>query len=206
MFEGSFRESSYRDLYHLHDLSKEQSDDIIHDKALIKKVLLSDHDIIQLLHNTELETDIENEEADVSDYMYKNIYPFLYLPDAQDVNRNFVCFDVEDIGVQDYNNTEKIKQITFWCVSAKDDVKTQFGHERQDMLAYIITSLFNWSNMFGIRIKKIYNSFKVIDNNFYTREIKFQSTQTNNLIHGMPGDYSTHKDFVNEIDNWIENQ
>ena len=52
MLEENFREGSKRDLYNLYDTSKEESDDIIHDKRLIEKVLLSDHDIIKLLHNT----------------------------------------------------------------------------------------------------------------------------------------------------------
>ena len=106
MLEENFREGSKRDLYNLYDTSKEESDDIIHDKRLIEKVLLSDHDIIKLLHNTELEEQIENDEADITDYLYTNIYPFLYLPDAQDTTRNFVCFDVEDIGTIDYLERE----------------------------------------------------------------------------------------------------
>ena len=206
MFEGNFREGSKRDLYNLYDTSKEESDDIIHDKRLIKKVLLSDYDIIKLLHNTDLEKQIENDEADITDYIYKNIFPFLYLPDAQDTVRNFVCFDVDDIGGIDYNNAEKRKQITFWCVSHKDDVKTQYDAERQDLLSYIILSLFNWSTMFGTTIKKVYNTFKIIDNGWYCREIKFQSIETNNLVNGMMGNYNTDKKLINSIDEWIKNQ
>lgn len=206
MFEGNFRQDSKRDLYNLYDLSNEYSDDIIHDKRLIKKVLLSDHDVIKLLHNTQLETQIENEEADATDYLYTNIYPFLYLPDAQDTVRNFVCFDIEDIGGVDYNYAEKRKQITFWCISHKNDVKTEYDAERQDLLGFLILDLFNWTTMFGTTIKKIYNNFQIIDNSWYSREIKFQSIEPNNLVGGMTGNYYSDKAFINRIDDWINNQ
>lgn len=205
MLKEGFRKNSKRNLYNLYDTSNKDSDDIIRDKRLIKKVLLSDHDVIKLLHNTELETRIENEEADLTDYLYTNIYPFLYIPDAQDTVRNFICFEIEDIGELDYNYAEKKKQITFWCVSHIDDAQTEFDAERQDLLGYLILDLFNWTTIFGTTIKKIYNRFRIIDNGWYSREIKFQSTEVNNLVNGMTGNYFTDKAFSNDIENWINN-
>ena len=150
------------------------SDDIIEMKRLIKQKLIADPDILEALH-----TDIDLESPD--EFLDNNIYGFIRIPTTQDTVRNFICFTVDDIEDHRYNSHMKVQQIQFVCICHLDDMKTEFGIDRHDLLGYLVRDVFNFTNDFGTQFKLVYNKESTIDSDYYCRTLKFERDTTNSL-------------------------
>lgn len=150
-------------------------DDICSMKRKIKQRLISDPDILEALHNPEIPLDSPDE------YLDTNIYGFIRIPQTQDTARNFICFIVDDIEQHQGNTHYKIQQIQFTCICHLEEMKTKYGVDRHDLLGYLIRDHFNWTNMFGLQFKLVYNKESTIDSDYYCRTLKFESETTNSL-------------------------
>lgn len=106
-------------------------DDIITMKRLIKQKLIADPDILEALHNPDIPLDSPDEFLDA------NIFGFIRIPQTQDTVRNFICFTVDDIEEHRYNEVMKIQYIQFNCICHLDDMKTEYGIDRHDLLGLI---------------------------------------------------------------------
>ena len=157
-----------RDIQHVRD-------DIIEMKRLIKQKLIADKDILEALHNPDIDIDSPDE------FLDNNIYGFVRIPSTQDTVRNFICFTVDDIEDHRYNTHMKVQQIQFVCICHLDDIKTKYGIDRHDLLGYLVRDVFNWSNDFGLQFKLVYNKESTIDSDYYCRTLKFERDTTNNL-------------------------
>lgn len=151
------------------------NDDIIEIKRLIKQKLISDTDILEALHNPDIDIDSPDE------FLDNNIYGFIRIPTTQDTVRNFICFTVDDIEDHAYNDAMKIQYIQFCTICHLDDMKTEYGIDRHDLLGYLIRDVFNWTNIFGLQFKLIYNKESTIDSDYYCRTLKFEATKPNAL-------------------------
>lgn len=150
-------------------------DDIIEMKRLIKQKLISDTDILEALHNPDIPLDSPDEFLDA------NIYGFIRIPQTQDTVRNFICFTVDDIEEHRFNEVMKVQYIQFNCICHLDDMKTEYGIDRHDLLGALVRQTFNWTNMFGLQFKLIYNKESTIDSDYYCRTLKFEATKLNSL-------------------------
>lgn len=155
-------------------------DDIIRAKRLIRDRLCKDEDIIELLHNVEL----EKNEAPPDEYFRTNIFSYVRVPTIQDKVNNFICFSVDDMEDSYRNEAMKIQYVQFVIFCNAKDINTEYGIERHDLIGYIIRDLFNWSNLLGMQMKLIYNREGVTDTDFYTRTMKFECVTTNSLQRG----------------------
>ena len=151
------------------------SDDIIEIKRLIKQKLIADTDILEALNNTEIDIDSPDE------FLDNNIFGFIRIPNTQDTVRNFICFTVDDIEDHRYNSHLKVQQIQFACICHLEDMKTEFGIDRHDLLGYLVRDVFNWTNDFGTQFKLVYNKESTIDSDYYCRTLKFERDTTNSL-------------------------
>ena len=154
---------------------KNIDDDIISIKRRIKQKLIEDIDILRALNNTELD------ENSPDDYLDVNIFGFIRVPHTQDTVRNFICFAVDDIEGHQTNTHMKIQQIQFACICHLEDMKTEHGADRHDLLAYLVRENFNWTNEFGMQFKLVYNKESTIDSDYYCRTLKFERETTNGL-------------------------
>ena len=150
------------------------NDDIIEMKRLIKQILISDPDILEVLH-----TDIDIDSPD--EFLDSNIYAFIRIPQTQDKVRNFICFTVDDIEDHQFNEVMKTQYIQFNVICHLDDMKTEYGIDRHDLLGYLIRDNFNWTNKFGLQFKLIYNKESTIDSDYYCRTLKFEAIKPNSL-------------------------
>ena len=150
-------------------------DDIIEIKRLIKQKLIADTDILEALHNPDIDIDSPDE------FLDNNIYGFIRIPQTQDTVHNFICFTVDDIEDHRYNSHMKVQQIQFNCICHLDDMKTDFGMDRHDLLGFLVRDVFNWSNDFGLQFKLVYNKEYTIDSDYYCRTLKFERDVTNSL-------------------------
>ena len=150
-------------------------DDIVEMKRLIKQKLIADVDILEALHNPELDIDSPDE------FLDNNIFGFIRIPQTQDTVRNFICFTVDDIEDHRYNSHMKVQQIQFNCICHLEDMKTEYGIDRHDLLGYLVRDIFNFTNDFGVQFKLVYNKESTIDSDYYCRTLKFERDTTNNL-------------------------
>lgn len=150
-------------------------DDIIEMKRLIKQKLIADTDLLEALHNPDL--DIESPD----EFLDNNIYGFIRIPTTQDTVRNFVCFTVDDIEENRFNEVMKTQYVQFTCICHLDDMKTEYGIDRHDLIGFIVRDIFNWTNIFGLQFKLIYNKESTIDSDYYCRTLKFEATKPNML-------------------------
>lgn len=151
------------------------NDDIIEMKRLIKQKLISDPDILEALHNPDLDIDSPDE------FLDNNIYGFIRIPTTQDTVRNFICFTVDDIEPDYYNTHMKVQQVQFECICHLDDLKTEYGIDRHDLLGYLVRDTFNWSNIFGLQLELVYDKERTLDSDYYCRILKFEATKPNSL-------------------------
>ena len=150
-------------------------DDILMAKRVIKERLCQDLDIIKYLHNV----DLERVGADAEDYFNVNILPYVRIPGTLDKVQNFICFSVDDMEDVRANESMKSQYIQFVVFCHGDDIDTEVGIARHDLLGYLIRDIFNWSNMFGLQFKLVYNRESVTDTNFSCRTLKFEATKMN---------------------------
>lgn len=161
-------------------------DDTERYKYLIMKMLTSNQDILRTLNNKALEQKHEYENNEINSdlngdyYRNVNIFNYLKVPDIQSEVRNFICFEVDDVNVP-YDTLIR-KHITFRTVSHEKDCITDWGIARQDLLAAIIKTEFDWSNIFGMHLEKIYDKGCIGTNGYYYREIVYETTVPNNLV------------------------
>ncbi len=151
------------------------NDDIIEMKRLIKQTLISDKDILIALNNKDVDIDSPDEFLDT------NIYGFIRIPKTQDTVHNFICFTVDDIEENRFNEIMKTQYIQFNCICHLDDMKTAYGIDRHDLLGYLVRDIFNFTNIFGLQFKLIYNKESTIDSDYYCRTLKFEATKPNSL-------------------------
>lgn len=150
-------------------------DDIIEMKRLIKQTLIADTDVLEALHNPSIDIDSPDE------FLDNNIYDFIRIPTTQDTVRNFICFTVDDIEENRFNEVIKTQYIQFHAICHLDDMKTEFGISRHDLLGYLIRDIFNWTNIFGLQFKLITNKESAVDSDYYCRTLQFKADKPNAL-------------------------
>lgn len=151
-------------------------DDISRYKYKIMKLLTSNQDILHALHNDDLAGNSEVINGD----LYRNIciFDYMKLPDLKSEVKNYICFEVNDNN--SYNGLTD-KKIIFRTVSHESDCVTDWGISRQDLLAAIIKTEFDWSNAFGMHFEKVYDSGNIADGGYYYREISYNVQSPNNI-------------------------
>ena len=170
--------------HRLSDSNNLTYDDIDSYKYIIMDILTKNQDILKTLHNESFEQEDKKINGLLNGDLYRdvNIFNFLKIPDTQSVSKNYICFEVDDMEQVRYNEALITKNITFRTVAFEDDIKTDWGIARQDLLAMIIKSEFDWSNIFGMHVSKIYDRCRVSEDGYYYRELIYETTVPNNLV------------------------
>ena len=119
----------------------------------------------------------------------KQIVPFLKLNGINKEVLNFVMFDIDDNSVDNYNKVIKYQILTVMCLVHEDDMDTEYGVIRTDLLSYIVKDLLCWSNILGNQLKCINDFCDIIDSRYYCRTLKFQIDCPNNLYAGRNNRY-----------------
>lgn len=174
----------------LRSLKTLNDSDNIRVKEIIKKQLIDNEMIIYLLNNKEL----EDQEADPSDYLGVNILPYYLIHPTLHNVQNFICYEVQTREEYRYNNTIKMLQIVFYVLcDEKNGIDKQTGIARHDLLSALIIHDFNWSNLFGKQIHLVSDVPSVTDNDYSTRTLTFEGEFPNNIV---KSDYNTKSTMV----------
>lgn len=154
-------------------------DDIVEIKRAIKRILISDPDILEALNNPNIPIDSPDE------FLDNNIFGYLRVPKVQDTVRNFICFTVEDVEPRrnaiDSNVVIKKQQIIINVICHLDDMTTEYGIDRHDLLGYLIRDTFNWTNEFGLQFHLLYNKERTVDGDYFCRTLSFQAQKLHSL-------------------------
>lgn len=157
--------------------SAPDSDDIRY-KELIKKSLIDNELIIYLLNNKEL----EDSEADPSDYLGVNILPYYIIHPTQHNVQNYICYETSVRELERFNSNMKIQQIIFYVLcEEKNNIEKRTGIARHDLLSALLLDIFNWSNIFGCKIHCVSNVPSIVDNDYACRTLIFEQNTDNNL-------------------------
>lgn len=167
------------ELDYLRSLKTLTDSDNIRFKEIIKKKLIDDPMIIYLLNNKEL----EDSEADPSDYLGINILPYYLIHSTQHNCQNYICYEVQTREEHRFNKTIKTGQVIFYILcDEKNGIEKNTGIARHDLLAALITKIFNWSNIFGKQIHLVSDVPSVTDTDYSTRTLTFEGELPNNLV------------------------
>ena len=150
-------------------------DDIIRKKRIIGQMLYSDPDIIEVLDNPNLDPDCPDE------YMYVNIFPFIRIPGTQDESKSYITFMLDDMEKSQFNKSMKSQLLKVMIFVHKDLVKTKWGADRHDLLAYLVRDVFHLSNSLGLQLNLVSNREGVTDTDYSTRTLQFEMTTPNSL-------------------------
>jgi hypothetical protein len=150
-------------------------DDIVRKKRIIGEMLYSDPDIIEVLDNPELDPSCPDE------YLYQNIFPFIRIPGTQDVSKSFITFMLDDIESAQVNKAMKSQFLKVVIFVHKDLVKTKWGADRHDLLAYLVKDVFHLSNSLGLQLNLVSNREGVTDTDYCTRTLQFEMTTPNSM-------------------------
>lgn len=148
------------------DLTQEaRTLDIQRFKYKILQQLTKNQDLLHALHSEEF-----GGEGDLNGDLFRDthIFSFLKLPDHKTEVKNYICFEVN----KEYYN-RPFTVIVFRTISHLDDYKTDWGINRQDLLAEILTYEFNWSNMFGLHFEIQYDTGGTTNDGYVWRELRF---------------------------------
>lgn len=159
---------------------KELADsDDIRWKEVIKQILLNNRYIIHVLNNKELE---END-AEPDEYFGVNILPFYQITPTQTDVQNFICYEVRFDEVARYNKDIKYGEIVFTILcEQKNNIDTETGISRHDLLAALIMHDFNWSNDFGNQVHCISDVASVVDSKYSCRTLVFRGEFPNSIV------------------------
>jgi len=172
-------------------------DDIVRKKRIISEMIYSDPDIIEVLENPELDPNCPEE------YLYTNIYPFVRIPGTQDVSKSFITFMLDDMETAQTNKAMKSQFLKVVIFVHKDLVKTKWGAERHDLLAYLVRDVFHLSNSLGMQLNLVYNREGVTDADYCTRTLQFEMTTPNSIKPYKTNPYER-KSIVNRQDNSLQ--
>lgn len=179
------------------DLADIKNSDIIFKKDKIQKILEEDPDLKSILgipdkiplnkykdpeNPTPKEKQRRQEIIDFNENRSKDIIvPYLKLNDTQTDVKSYVMFDIDDIDIDDYNNTIKVQYLIVMCVVHEDAMDTEYSIPRADLLSYIIKDLFSGSNVLGKQMMCLSDRPQTMDNQYYCRTIRFKTTMPNTI-------------------------
>lgn len=180
-----------------------RNDDIIYKKSVIKSIFENDPDLKTVLGqlpklpqkrevNKGNPTEAELEERKrIEEYNRKvskpQILSYLKVNDIQKEVLNFIMFDISDERPSYTSDMIKQQYVTVLVLVHEDDMETEYGIDRVDLLAYIVKDLLAWSNKTGLTMKLYSDEPGISDSQYYGRTLKFliKATNTNNFKHGM---------------------
>ena len=150
-------------------------DDIVRKKRIIGQMLYSDPDIIEVLDNHTIDPSCPE------DSLYVNIFPFIRIPGTKDVSQSYITFMLDDMEKSQFNKSMKSQFLKVVIFVHKDLVKTQWGADRHDLLAYLVRDVFHLSNSLGLQLSLVSNREGVTDTDYCTRTLQFEMTTPNSV-------------------------
>jgi len=151
-------------------------------KEIVRRILTEDQDILSVLQNLEIEKQCESlGYLDGELYFYKNILPFYTLNNSIVDKQNYICYTTGFSEIPRYNKTDKYGLLTFYILCDVETINYE-GMPRHDVLAQLISNIFNWSHVYDTQMVLVDDAENTVDTRYVTRILTFQFTKPNGII------------------------
>ena len=90
------------------------------------------------------------------DYVYRQVFPYEYIPETIEQAQTFICIDV-DIQ-KSLNKTFLVPVLCFWVFSHKSKLRLPEGGVRPDAIAAEIARTLNGSRYYGLGELELYSA------------------------------------------------
>ena len=139
-------------------------------KSKLMSSIINSPELIALVNDSYIE---DGEIIDANGLVYKQIFPFYYIPDTQTETLSYVLMKVNGLGVSGkiYNKAE-----VYICVMSHQDImKVEDANgTRIDLMGEIIEDLFNGRDDFGFGEMELKSNAEININTTYRgRELRF---------------------------------
>ena len=139
-------------------------------KSKLMSSIINSPELIALVNDSYIE---DGEIIDANGLVYKQIFPFYYIPDTQTETLSYVIMKVNGLGVSGkiYNKAE-----VYICVMSHQDIMKveDAGGTRIDLMGEIIEDLFNGRDDFGFGEMELKSNAEININTTYRgRELRF---------------------------------
>ena len=139
-------------------------------KSKLMSSIINSPELIALVNDSYIE---DGEIIDANGLVYKQIFPFYYIPDTQTETLSYVIMKVNGLGVSGkiYNKAE-----VYICVMSHQDImKVEDANgTRIDLMGEIIEDLFNGRDDFGFGEMELKSNAEININTTYRgRELRF---------------------------------
>ena len=139
-------------------------------KNKLMSSIINSPELIALVNDSYIE---DGEIIDANGLVYKQIFPFYYIPDTQTETLSYVIMKVNGLGVSGkiYNKAE-----VYICVMSHQDImKVEDANgTRIDLMGEIIEDLFNGRDDFGFGEMELKSNVEININTTYRgRELRF---------------------------------
>lgn len=116
-----------------------------HKTTIIKKLLADDELVKAVFHNTS--DFLEKQTPDVGQLIYRNIFPYRYVPTITEEARTYVTMSIT---YRKSGSYFKVGNITLFVFTDQNLMQTDYGVLRVDYIISRIDTIMNKSNSFGI--------------------------------------------------------
>lgn len=144
------------------------SNQIINYKQQLISLFINDENIVKLIN----EKDVTNPE----ELIYHNVFNFIRVPETIDEERNYICIKIDTPEV--YTSSLFFKQIiiTIYVVSHQNQMITEYGGTRPDLIAAEIEKLLvDYTGIGKKKLEEISNIEDGIGNRHRCRILKFKA-------------------------------
>jgi len=144
------------------------SKNIIKYKRQLATMFINDDRMVELINNAEVKTP--------EDLMYKNIFPFIRIPEAPDEQLSYLCYRVYMPQVYSSNMFFQKLVVEVYAISHQGVMVTDEGATRIDLLAEEIENILNYSTEFGKKpLELISNIEDGFGNNHRCRILRYET-------------------------------
>lgn len=171
------------------DLENKENNDIIYKKDYLKTMFNEDPDILEVLGQKQKRPYPDNatdeQKKEVDEYnekiTHEQIVPWIKLNGIQKEVLNFLMYEITDVSNDrdvllrnNKNSAMKIQYLTIMCLVHEDDMDTEYGITRADLLDYLVRDLLLGSNTLGPHLVLLNDLSDIVDKRYYSRTLTFK--------------------------------
>lgn len=151
--------------------------DLIRIKEQLFETFLNNEDLLKALHHPEYSL-VEHPNKDL--FRYTSIFPFLNVPlDKADV-KNYLCFELNSFADFYGQGVRSKNQLIVRIICQVDDIQTDWGIPRMDLIDMIISEDIDFTTKFGSTLKKTKDAGGVFSGGYFYRDLVYENVSSNN--------------------------
>lgn len=119
-----------------------------------------------------------------NDLVYKNIFPFLRIPETQNEVKSYITMSVDMPKVSTKNYFFKDMVITLNVIVHEDRMRMpiSFSATRADYIASLINQIFNQNNNYGnVPLEYVSDVESILLNKYFVRTLRFRCNELNTM-------------------------